>query len=72
MKFVMKYKNPIAAIENFLEGLLYWESDGYTSTLKIALYPGVRMDCWKAVHRSLKGMSLQDFHKAFDNALKTL
>ena len=72
MKFVMKYKNPIAAIKEFLEGLLYWESDGYTSNLRIDLYPGVRMDCWKAVHRSLDGMSLQDFHEAFDNALKTL
>ena len=69
---MMKYKNPIAAIEEFLNGLLYWESDGYTSTIKIDLYPGVRMDCWKAVHKSLTGMSRQDFNKAFDIALKTL
>ena len=38
----------------------------------IDLYPGVRMDCWKAVHKSLTGMSRQDFNKAFDIALKTL
>ena len=72
MKFVMKYKNPISAISAFLEGLLYWESDGYKSILKFDLYPGVRMDCWKAVHRSLNGLTIQDFHKAFDIALKTL
>ena len=72
MKVIMKHKNPISAIKEFLSGLLYWESDGYKSILKFDLYPGVRMDCWKAVHRSLDGLTIQEFHRAFDNALKTL
>ena len=24
-----KHKNPIVAIKEFIDGLLYWESDGY-------------------------------------------